>query len=234
MESASTSNASHTYTVAGAYTVTLTISGPAGGDIHVCRGCVLAVQGAEAEVSPQTGGTLSYSSGPGSETALQVPGGAVTQTTTLLYAPLANISGPPGGFRFAGLAFDLTAYQANAAQAGFRFAAPVTVTLRYTSAQVQDTSVTTLELTYWDAAASAWQDAACGPYDRHPTENWLAVPICHLSRFGSWGSRRRSTCRCWGGAEPAAAIRTRQRAAAGASPGAANFDIARYAFRLLG
>jgi hypothetical protein len=39
----------------------------------------------------------------------------------------------------------------------------------------------TLVLWYWNG--SSWEDAACGLYDRHPEENWLAVPICHLSLF---------------------------------------------------
>ena len=34
------------------------------------------------------------------------------------------------------------------------------------------------------------KDAACGAYERHPDEKWLAVPICHLSRFGLFGHSR--------------------------------------------
>ncbi len=34
---------------------------------------------------------------------------------------------------------------------------------------------------------SEWEDAACGPYDRNLAENWLSVPICHLSQFGVFG-----------------------------------------------
>ena len=36
-------------------------------------------------------------------------------------------------------------------------------------------------------AGSAGVNAACGDYDRHPDENWLAAPICHLSRFALFG-----------------------------------------------
>ena len=47
-----------------------------------------------------------------------------------------------------------------------------------------------LTLDYWDG--SGWADAAatCTPvsvYDRHPADNWLAVPICHLSEFALFG-----------------------------------------------
>jgi hypothetical protein len=31
------------------------------------------------------------------------------------------------------------------------------------------------------------EDVACGAYDRYPEENWLVVPICHLSRFALFG-----------------------------------------------
>ena len=38
-----------------------------------------------------------------------------------------------------------------------------------------------------DETTDAAQDAACGPYDRHPDEHWLAVPVRHLSRFALFG-----------------------------------------------
>ena len=39
------------------------------------------------------------------------------------------------------------------------------------------------EIPRTSAARCAWQDAACGPYERNADENWVSVPICHLSRF---------------------------------------------------
>ena len=56
-------------------------------------------------------------------------------------------------------------------------------TLVYTDTQGNPTTV---------EVPGAWDDAAntCTPpstYDRHPDENWLAVPLCHLSEYGMLG-----------------------------------------------
>jgi hypothetical protein len=45
----------------------------------------------------------------------------------------------------------------------------------------------TLQLLFWKVSTGNWIDAACGDYDRHPEDNWLAVPICHLSQFALIG-----------------------------------------------
>ncbi len=62
----------------------------------------------------------------------------------------------------------------------------------YADADVNKVDEQTLTLDYWDG--SRWVDAAttCTPvvaYERHPAENWLAVPICHLSEFALLGQR---------------------------------------------
>ena len=49
----------------------------------------------------------------------------------------------------------------------------------------------TLTLDYW--AGSGWADAAatCTPvsaYDRHPEENRLALPVCHLTEFAMFSA----------------------------------------------
>jgi hypothetical protein len=46
-----------------------------------------------------------------------------------------------------------------------------------------------LVVEYWNQATSAWEDASCGPYLRSLEENWVAVPICHLSRFALFGKK---------------------------------------------
>lgn len=64
---------------------------------------------------------------------------------------------------------------------------PVTITLHYSDSEVAWLAEASLMLFYWIDSTSAWVDAACGPYDRHPNESWLAVPICHLSEFALFG-----------------------------------------------
>ena len=64
------------------------------------------------------------------------------------------------------------------------FSVPVTITIHYADGDVIGLDENTLTLETWNPDSGQWEDAACGAYDRHPAENWLAVPICHLSRFG--------------------------------------------------
>ena len=68
---------------------------------------------------------------------------------------------------------------------GFVFSLPVTVTIRYSQADVAGMREDSLMLLYW--SGGAWEDAACGPYGRHADKNWLNLPICHLSPFALFG-----------------------------------------------
>lgn len=142
-------------------------------------------------VPPDIESTLVYTDTQGNPAVIQVPIGAVTETITLIYVPADTVT-PPSGFAFANRAFDLDAYWSGSLLSGFTFSTPVTITLHYADSDVITCGEDTLALNYW--AGSEWVDAAstCTPistYDRHPNENWLAVPICHLSRFALFGER---------------------------------------------
>lgn len=91
----------------------------------------------------------------------------------------------PTGFNFAGQTFQLSAAESGAFAEHYNFKEPVTITLHYLDADVVGVNKSKLELDYWNG--SAWVDAACGAYDWHPAENWVAVPICHLSQFALFG-----------------------------------------------
>ncbi len=88
-------------------------------------------------------------------------------------------------FAFAGQAFNLDAYRNETHLSGFTFQQPVTISLTYSDADVAGLDEASLDLDYWNG--DAWAAAACGPYDRHPDENRLATPICHLSQFALFG-----------------------------------------------
>jgi parallel beta-helix repeat protein len=135
-------------------------------------------------IPPDVRVTLAYTDTQGNPTMVQVPAGAVPYTTTLVYVPVATATPPPGFFS-PGPAFDLDAYRDGEPLPGFAFSLPVTITIHYSEADVAGLEEGTLLLLYWNG--STWEDAACRPYDRHPAENWLAVPICHLSRFALFG-----------------------------------------------
>jgi 2',3'-cyclic-nucleotide 2'-phosphodiesterase (5'-nucleotidase family) len=133
-----------------------------------------------------TGATLVVSQTNGLNMSIGIPAGALTQTVTLSYGPSVtpdHALSPADNMKFAGAAFDLDAF-IGANHINLTFAAPIVVTIRYTDDDVVNMSEDTLMLYYWDGAK--WADAACGAYDRHPNENWLSVPICHLSEFASF------------------------------------------------
>ncbi len=132
------------------------------------------------------GADLTFTGTRGNLVEVTLPPGSVTQTVTLAFAP-SQTAISAGAFVMAGQSFSLDAYINGVLQSGFTFAAPVTVTLHYTSSDLGVTPASVLALMYWNG--TKWTDAACGAYDRHPGEYWLSVPICHLSQF-ALGSNR--------------------------------------------
>jgi D-xylose transport system substrate-binding protein len=118
-------------------------------------------------------------------TSFEFPASAVVSPTTFLYAATITPTSP-SGFAFAGHAFDLSAYQNGLLVSGFVFSQPVTVTVHYADTDLVGFNESTLTLDYWNG--STWAEAACGSYDRHLGENWLSVPICHLSQFALFGA----------------------------------------------
>lgn len=137
-------------------------------------------------IPPDAESILIYTDTRGNPAIIQVPVGAVTETSTLVYAPVGTVAARPN-FGFAGRAFDLDVYRNGILLPGFTFSVPVTITLHYANADIILLDEDALALEYWNENASAWESAACGPYGRHPDENWLAVPVCHLSWFALFG-----------------------------------------------
>ena len=186
-----TQNASHTYLTDDTFTVTLTIT-DACGYSEAVTAMLTIIEGTTTSVDPVTGGTLVYTDTQGNPTTIEVPGGGVEDPVTLLYGPILSPTQPISpNLRFADHAFDLEAYRDGIHQAGLVFSKPVTITIRYSNADVEGINdEDDLWLYYW--TGSAWADAAstCTPpstYDRHPDANWLSVPVCHLTEFGLMG-----------------------------------------------
>ncbi len=162
-------------------------------------------------ISTDTTSSLVYTDTQGVSTAIQVPAGAVSEPVWLSFTPLLGPlsllfqTGPqhdltangeitsPVGLAYTGKAFNLDVYQEGMLLPDFQFNLPVTITLGYTDTEINGIYEGTLVLEYWVDDISEWEDAAntCTPpsrYDRHLNENWLAVPICHLSHFALFGS----------------------------------------------
>ena len=189
-----TAQATYTWAEAGEKAVTVSVEGS--GATVTATHTFLALSATTGATSPEAGGTLSAEEREGQSITVEVPAGAVTETVTLAYAPLEAPPEPeaPSGFRFAGRRFTLNTYRDGERLEGVQFAAPVTVTLAYTDAEVEGLDESTLVLHTWDG--SSWVDAAtsCSPastYLREPEENRLSVGICHLSEFAVFGRQPR-------------------------------------------
>jgi len=176
-------NPTHVYEAAGHYTVTLTITDALGYSDSEVKANLALVSEVEIEVQPGVEQTLTHTTTEGITTTIHIPAGSVSETTTLFFSVVETPT-TPSGFEFAGRAFALDAYSGTEALEGYVFLNPITVTIYYAEADVAGLDEDTLALKYWDVSQGEWVEAACGPYDRHPGENWLAAPICHLSQFG--------------------------------------------------
>ena len=156
-------------------------------------------------VTPGEGGALTYTDTHGRQTVVQVLPGAVTETVTLVFTPVPTQTdvGRPCS---AGHAFALAIYRADELLAGSGFNTPVHITTHYSEEDVAGLLETALELDYW--SGRAWENAACGDGGRRPEDNWICVPIQHLSDFVLYGPRIPSggvtlpgparRPRCWG------------------------------------
>jgi Leucine-rich repeat (LRR) protein len=143
--------------------------------------------GAQTEVDISTGDVIVYTDTQGITITIEIPASSVTETTTIVYTEAeTSTEKAPSGFLFAGRTFNINAYQDGAIVDEFSFATAITLTLHYIEAEIS-TPEDKVMLKYWDEDQSEWQDAACGAYERHLAEDWLSVPICHLSDFALFG-----------------------------------------------
>ena len=139
-------------------------------------------QAVEEEIPGEVGGTVVSNDG---NTRIDIPSGAVEGTLTILFAPQQNPSEDVGVLNFAGNSFQLTASIEGVPVTSFT--QPLTLTLHYDEAGLGVIPEVSLTLYYWDTNQLTWVDAvnSCegGTYTRNFDENWLSLPICHLSEF---------------------------------------------------
>jgi LVIVD repeat len=143
-----------------------------------------------ARLTPTNGATLIYTDSHGLATTIQASPGAVISDTTLLYASVSKFASPPG-LAWGGRVFDLTAKQGSAPQPGLTFSTPITLTMRYSDADVRAVSDEgKLTLRWWNGGA--WVDAVgtcvrASAYHRDTTSNTIGVPICRVGRYALFG-----------------------------------------------
>jgi peptide/nickel transport system substrate-binding protein len=145
-----------------------------------------------ASVSATEDNALVFADTSGATTTLDIPAGAVSETSTIVYTPDTIVEAMhPGGFRLGGMTFDLQVCQGGECLGDYAFAEPVTLTLHYSDADVAGLIEDELYLYTWDG--NAWLDVVtdCGlpltAYERHLEINELVVPACHFSRFALVG-----------------------------------------------
>lgn len=148
-------------------------------------------------VSATADNILNLGLGSGAALTLEVPAGAVSETSQILFTPDVVVEeSHPGGLRLGGVTFDLQVCQDSECLDSYAFSSPVTLTLDYLDADVFGLIEDELYLYTW--SGTAWVDIVtdCGwpltAYDRYPEGNLLLVPVCHVTRFGLVGGTLRA------------------------------------------
>ncbi|MBW6467383.1 MAG: hypothetical protein K0B06_12820, partial [Brevefilum sp.] len=140
-------------------------------------------QAVEETIKGETGGTIISNDG---NTEIAIPPDAVAGAVTFTFAPQPAPAYDTGTLDFAGNSFELTA-QDSLGEPITTFAQPIIITLYYDEADLGDVPEENLFLFYWDEDSLAWMDVVTtcesGAYTRDLEEDWLSVPICHLSQF---------------------------------------------------
>lgn len=147
--------------------------------------------GVLATATPSEGVTLVYTDTQGSPISIEVPSGAVTETTTLVYTPIATTT-VPSGLSFAGRAFGLKAFRNGSSLPQLHFQRPVSITIHYTDEDVAGLDEASLELRVWDD--TAWTDQGIDLIERNPAENYARFAVAHLSEFTLVGEPLHRVC----------------------------------------
>ncbi len=120
-----------------------------------------------------------------------IPANALIGNTTFTFMPQPAPHTNFGVHPFIHNSFDLSAID-SFSNPVTTFNQPLTATLTYTNSDVTDIPENMLSLYYWDDAATGWADAVttceAGEYTRDPDANLLALPLCHLTEFGVFGT----------------------------------------------
>jgi len=144
-------------------------------------------QAVEEVIQGESGGTLISHD---ENTEITIPPDAINGEVTFLFDPQPTPSLATGSLNFAGNSFELTAWD-EAEEPVTTFAQPLVITISYDEGSLGPSPEDSLILYYWDETQAAWLDAVTtcegGEYTRNLAENWLSLPICHLSEFALLG-----------------------------------------------
>ena len=168
-----------------------TVSDPGGlyDDVRVTVRVLAETQSVVADATQ--GGSLFTVAGQDAGTIVDIAAGTVSVPTEFRYTPSPSPASVPGGFAFAGRAFDLDAYRDGEPVLGIELAAPLTITIHYTDADVLGLDEETLELRTWDGGK--WTGDGVTIVSRDPAINRVVVTVDHLGSFALFGPGERQT-----------------------------------------
>jgi uncharacterized repeat protein (TIGR01451 family) len=179
-------NAAYRWVVTGAQTITVTASNAAGSDSDTHAITLAPLPPMSTTVGPAGGFLIVYTDTHGLTITLEIPAGAVSETTELRFTPIPSPTEPISAeLDLLGNAFDLDAYRNNARLVDFTFFKTVTLTVRYWSGDLNGIDEATLELYRW--VPSFWQKvgACAGEGQTRDTDrNAIIARLRGLSRFG--------------------------------------------------
>jgi hypothetical protein len=140
-----------------------------------------------AEVAPSVGATLIHTGTQSLHTTIQIPSGAVTETTELVFTERDYARSSPAGFAFAGQGFQIEAYRSDGVHIpNYIFTKPITITVEYSNADIAIISdENTLELRYWNG--NTWSVNGITIIERDANNNRLVATVTHLSHFAVFG-----------------------------------------------
>jgi predicted outer membrane repeat protein len=152
---------------------------------------------AGAVPGPNTGGQFIYTTTANSTINLNVPPGAVTQTTPI-YCSLIDTTTvqPPRRFRFAGVVFEIDADldPVNATPGSINFNVPVTLSVSYTDAELAAAGITdelTLQLYRFEPLLNDWKPIGFRPNETQTLDvdnNLITATLLGFSRLGKMGA----------------------------------------------
>jgi Leucine-rich repeat (LRR) protein len=139
-------------------------------------------QGVKLDVSASEGGTLTSQDG---RTTIEIPPNVLQNDTSFLYMPQLSPKHATIPYLSLDNSFDLTAEDVNGAVTQFNL--PLVFTLRYLDEDFGQLEEDSAYLHYYDEVSEKWFDAlstcSSGSYTRNLDENWLSLPVCHLTEF---------------------------------------------------
>jgi hypothetical protein len=151
---------------------------------------------AGATPGPNTGGSFIYTTTQNSTINVNVPPGAVTQTTPI-YCSLIDTTTvqPPRSFKFAGIVFELDADldPTNVLPGSINFNVPVTLSVSYTDEQLASAGITdelSLKLYRFEPVLNDWRPIGYRLFETQTLDvdnNLITATVLGFSRFGTAG-----------------------------------------------